>query len=308
MSRKAVVDVGSNSVLLLVEEQIATGWKPILEKTWVTALGAGTKETGLLSDAGIQRTLAALKEAFTLAHQAEAESIIAAATMAARIARNTQDFQNQAQSQETPVSVLTGEQEAQLGFEAVAYDAQFETQNLISIIDVGGQSTELVTAQRGQPWQIFFRRSFGIGSLALRGASLKPECPSAPEILQAVVDIDDTIGLCYRKDKCGAVITLGATGTNLVTIREHMADWEPDKVHGAWLDFGEISCAAGDLMKLTEAERSKIVGMEPGREATLPAGVLILERFLDAIGAPGCYVSVRGWRHALLERGLPKES
>jgi exopolyphosphatase/guanosine-5'-triphosphate,3'-diphosphate pyrophosphatase len=81
-----------------------------------------------------------------------------------------------------------------------------------------------------------------------------------------------------------------------------MARWEPDKVHGAWLDFGEISEAAGRLMRMTLDQRRALIGMEPGREATLPAGALILERFLNAIGAPGCSVSVRGWRHALLER------
>jgi len=48
--RKAVIDVGSNSVLLAVEEQGEEGWKPIIERSDVTSLGEGTKETGLLSE------------------------------------------------------------------------------------------------------------------------------------------------------------------------------------------------------------------------------------------------------------------
>ncbi len=308
--RKAVVDVGSNSVLLLVEEQTGEDWRTVLERTWVTSLGAGTKETGVLSEGGMERTLAALTTAFELARGHGAESIVAAATMAARIARNTDEFLARARALGTPVIVLSGDDEARLGFQAVAYDRTFERHGRLTIVDVGGQSTELVTADRpfgDGRWKTLFQHSFPIGTLALRGGILRDETPGPSQILQAVVEIDDAIGLCYRRDQCGHPITLGATGTNLVTIREHMAAWEPEKVHGAWLDFGEISQGAGRLFKMTEEERRRLVGMEPGREATLPAGALILERFLDAIGAPGCSVSVRGWRHALLERGLPGE-
>jgi exopolyphosphatase/guanosine-5'-triphosphate,3'-diphosphate pyrophosphatase len=101
-------------------------------------------------------------------------------------------------------------------------------------------------------------------------------------------------------------VCLGATGTNLAAIRDEIATWDPELVHGAWLSFGEISQEAGRLMQMTERERASLVGMEPGREATLPAGALILERILNAIGAPGVFVSTRGWRHALLEFGYPQ--
>ncbi|HWD39301.1 MAG TPA: hypothetical protein VG944_10660 [Fimbriimonas sp.] len=306
--RKAVVDVGSNSVLLLVEEQTEGGWQTVLETTHVTSLGKGVRETRLLSDEGMAKTLAALKECFDDAHRLGATEVLAAATMAARIASNTAVFREKAASQETPVEVLSGDDEAQLGFESVADDPFFYDQNRISIVDVGGQSTELVTADRSAGrWDVLFRRSYPIGTLGLKGGVLHEECPGPSEILSATVEIDDCIGLCYRRGQCGHAVALGATGTNLVSIRERLAEWYPEKVHGAWLDFGEISRESGRLMKMPEAERRKIVGMEPGREATLPAGALILERFLNSIGAPGCSVSVRGWRHALLEKGLPKD-
>jgi exopolyphosphatase/guanosine-5'-triphosphate,3'-diphosphate pyrophosphatase len=305
--RKAVVDVGSNSVLLLVEEEEEGRWNTVLDRSWVTSLGAGTKETGLLSDQGVSRTLEALREAFDLARSAGADSMVAAATMAARIASNTPAFQERAAAQGTPLIVLSGDDEARLGFESVAFDPTFEEFDRLSIIDVGGQSTELATADRPEhrrQWSVLFRRSYGIGTLALRGGVLQDECPAPEQILKAAVEIDDTIGLCYRRGQCGHAIVLGATGTNLVTIRERMTEWQPERVHGAWLDFGEISQEAGRLFRLTEEQRSRLVGIEKGREPTLPSGALILERFLDAIGAPGCSVSVRGWRHALLEQGI----
>lgn len=307
--RKAVLDVGSNSILLLVEELGAQDWKPVYEATRVTSLGEGTKESGLLSEAAMARTLAGLRELWSEAEAQGAEEIVAAATMAARIARNTPDFQARANAQNTPVSVLSGEDEAELGFQAVATDPTFSHESRISIVDVGGQSTELVTADRqGDGWTVRYRRSFPVGTLGLRGGLLNEECISIPLLLQAVQEIDDVFGLCYRPGQCGSVVCLGATGTNLVSIRDRMTHWEPDRVHGAFLDYEEVSKAVGWMCRMTDAERAAIVGIEPGREKTLHLGALILERALHVFRALGCSVSVRGWRHALLEKSpLGKE-
>ena len=293
---KAVIDVGSNSVLLLVME----GERTLLETSAVTSLGEGTKRTGLLSEEGMVRTLEALKRAFGAARAEGATEIRAAATMAARLATNTPEFRRRAEAQGTPVEVLSGEDEAELGFLAVAEDPTFGGTDRLSIIDVGGQSTELVTALRTESgWDRVFGRSFPIGTLALKDGPLREESPDGPAVFAASAMIDDL--LAEIEHLGGTPVALGATATNLVTIRDGMAQWEPEKVHGAWLYYGEIGAAVGRLMPMTDAERAALVGMEPGREKTLPAGALILERFLSALKAKGCAVSVRGWRHAMLE-------
>ena len=65
--RRAVVDVGSNSVLLVVAERVGSGWRTVLETSEVTGLGIGTKETRILQPNGQKRTLAAVKRAFDAA-------------------------------------------------------------------------------------------------------------------------------------------------------------------------------------------------------------------------------------------------
>jgi exopolyphosphatase/guanosine-5'-triphosphate,3'-diphosphate pyrophosphatase len=302
--RKAVIDVGSNSVLLVVEEWTDAGWRQIYETTAVTALGEGTKATGLLGERGITATLAALERMYREARELGADEIVAAATMAARIAKNTSEFLGRAEAQGTPVFVLSGEDEADLGFHAVADDPTFEEYSRISIVDPGGHSTELLTADRtSEGWRVTFRHSYPVGTLGLKSEGLGEESPGYSSILAATVHIDDLLGLNYAPGEAGHVVVLGATGTNLVSIRDRLATWQPERVHGAYLDYEEISKAVGWMMPMTDAERAAIVGMEPGRERTLHIGALILERFLHALGAPGCSVSVRGWRHALLERG-----
>lgn len=297
--RRAVLDVGSNSVLVLVSERAGTEWIPLAETTAVTALGEGTKATGLLSEKSMMATLAAVAEGFDLARALGATEIKAAVTMAGRFATNTPDFLARADSQGTPIFVLSGEEEAELGFQAVVGDPIFKETPRLSIIDVGGHSTELVTAERGS---VLFRKSFPIGTLALRGGSLSEEVLDGLSLLRASREIDEIIGVEYRPHEAGVAVALGATGTNLITIREKMIEWEPDKVHGQWLDYEEVSKAVGWLSSMTDAERAAVPGMEKGRERTIHLGSLILERFLYMIHVLGCRVSIRGWRHAMLER------
>ena len=305
--RKAVVDVGSNSVLLLVEEQTDAGWRTVLEDTEVTALGAGAKQSGLLGVPGMGATLAALDRFFAAAREAGARTCEAYGTMSLRIATNAGEFQRRAEAQGTPVKVLSGDDEAQLGFESVADDPTFVALNRMSIIDPGGQSTELTTADRlPDGWSVHFRKSFSIGTLALRGGALASETPSPGEYLRAVEELDTIIGLDYLRGSAGKAVVLGATGTNLVSVRDRIMGWQPDLIHGKVLSFEDVSQLVSRLGGMTDAERAVVPGMEAGRERTIHVGALVLERFMNAIGVSEVAVSVKGWRHALLERGLPK--
>ncbi len=302
---RAVIDVGSNSVLLLIAEHEDGAWRTVFESSEVTGLGRGTKATGLLGEAGISDTLAALQRAFDKARFLGCESIIAAATMAARIAQNQGEFLERATSQNTPVVILSGEQEAEYGFLAVANDPLFSSENRLSIIDPGGNSTELMTARREPSgWVVEFKKSFPVGALGLRDGLEDMDALGPREMLRFVTEIDDIVGLRYLPGQSGRAVVLGATGTNLVTIREKMTEWVPELVHGQVLDFEEVSKAVGWLCPMTDAERAAIVGIEKGRERTIHLGSLILERFLQAIHVLDVTVSVRGWRHALLEKSV----
>lgn len=303
---KAVVDVGSNSVLLAIAKQKAGRWEPICETSEVTGLGSGVKQTGQIGEQGAAQTLEALKRAFECARSHGADEILAAGTMALRIAQNADGFLREANAQGTPITILSGEDEARLGFLAVADDPEFSQLDRITVLDPGGHSTELVTAcQDRGGWQTLFKRSFPVGALGLLETALKSECPGPSELLEAVSQLDQTVGLCYLPGQCGEVFVLGATGTNLASIREGLITWQPEKIHGQVLDFEEISRAVGWLCGLTESERRAVPGLEIGRERTIHAGALILERFMNAVGATSCRVSVRGWRHALFDHPLP---
>lgn len=301
--RKAAIDVGSNSVILVVAEQIAGRWQPVFEDTRVTGLGQGTKSSGVLRADRMDATLDWLKLCFAKAQELGAESILAGGTMALRIAENAPEFLDRAEAQGTPVHVISGEKEAELGFWSVAHDPLFANAAKLAIIDPGGHSTELLAAERdGGEWKISFRQSFPVGALGLRDGLLSAPSPGAAEQFRAACEVDAL--LTGAPTDLGQAIVLGATGTNLVSIREKYETWQPDRVHGSNLDFEEVGRATGWLCGMDDEERARLPGLESGREFTIHIGCLILERFMNAIRANDVTVSVRGWRHALIEQGL----
>lgn len=309
--RRAAVDVGSNSVLLTVEEASPDGWRPVLETSEVTALGEDAKRTGLLKPEAIARTLAAVRRAFGRARDLDASEVRAAATMAARIAENRSELLAAAAGQRTPITVLSGEAEAALSLLSVVLDARFAESGRVSVIDIGGHSTEVSRAERSPGtrfgWSIAQSVSLPIGTLALIAESLVAECPDSGALLRASAEVDGALRSIASEEPAGEAVTVGATGTNLVTVRDALAEWDASRVHGAMLTFEEVARAVGELSRLTLAERGRLVGMEPGREKTLHAGALILERAMHALRVERVAVSVRGWRHAWLELGYPAE-
>ena len=178
--RKACIDVGSNSLLLLVEERTDSGWRTLQDCSTVTALGEGVKQTGVLAPEAMQRTLSVLKSYFELAKSLKCDEIHAAGTMAVRMAQNQVEFLELAAKQQTPISVLSGEDEARLGLESVIFDPLFAGQTKIAVIDPGGQSTEITLAERTQnTYKTVFSHSFPIGTLGIRSNFMPSAKPNA---------------------------------------------------------------------------------------------------------------------------------
>lgn len=297
---RAVVDVGSNSVLLLVAETDGRTLRPMIETSEVTGLGFQTKTTGLLRPEAMDRTLKALARAKLVAHQYGANRCDFVATMAVRIAANAKEFQAIAAAQGTPVKVLSGEDEARLGLLSVTSDPTWMSAPRIAVIDPGGHSTEISIVDK-ETGQTTFQTSFPVGALGIREHHQVDTVPTAKELFAALKEADEVFAPTPSLSPDDLVVSLGATPTNLVAIREGLTEWAPQKVHGATLDYEEISRAVGYMMTLTDEQRATMPGLETGREKTIHWGAFLLERALYALKAEKTGVSVRGWRHAYIE-------
>jgi len=163
-NRRAVIDVGTNSVKLLVAEVAGHEVRPIREQSHQTRLGAGFYETHRLKAEAIEATAQAVVDFAAMAREAEAGSVRVIATSAAREAVNREELTSAIErTSGLEVEVISGEQEAAWGFAGVTTNPELAQASLL-LLDVGGGSTQLVLGRSGQP---LLRQSFPLGSVRL---------------------------------------------------------------------------------------------------------------------------------------------
>ena len=145
--RLAAIDIGSNSVRLLVAEALRGGTYRILdEEREPTRLGRSVSEKGQLDDESMERTIHALQTFKQIASGYQATTLRTIATCAVREARNGPEFCRRVREQVgLEVEVISGEREARLAFASVQNAFDLSGKNVI-VADIGGGSTEIVFA------------------------------------------------------------------------------------------------------------------------------------------------------------------
>jgi exopolyphosphatase/guanosine-5'-triphosphate,3'-diphosphate pyrophosphatase len=178
--RRAVIDVGTNSVKLLVAEVAGREIKPVWEESKQTRLGRGFYEMRRLQSEAIHATAQAVAEFARAATACSVQSIRVIATSAARDAVNSGELMSAIQAASgLKMEIISGEQEADFVFQGVTTDPAYAHQPLL-LLDVGGGSTELILGQGERKW---FARSFPLGTVRLLEKNLPGDPPKAEELL-----------------------------------------------------------------------------------------------------------------------------
>lgn len=143
----AVLDIGSNSVRLVVYERHARALTPLYNEKSACALGRGVGQTGRLADANVAQALGAIKRFALVARMMRVGKVHVLATSAVRDAANRQEFVSAVEAlMETKVNVLTGEQEAHFA----ALGAVAGIPGFFGVVgDLGGGSLELSSISNG---------------------------------------------------------------------------------------------------------------------------------------------------------------
>ena len=300
MSRLAAVDVGTNSVLLLVAERAPDGTvRPVREEADITRLGRGVDRTGVLSPEGMEATLEVLSRFAALARADGARAVVVTATSAARDARNGAEFLARARERTgATVEILSGDEEARLSYLAVAQDFAAEAGEAgLLAIDVGGGSTEFV---HGRGREVLFRRSLDIGSVRLTQRCVRIDPPTVAE-QEAIRDVVRTaLTSLPALPREVRVVGVAGTVTSLFAIGHGIEPYDAARVHGGWLALEEVARVRARLCVLPLAERRVLPDMQPKRADVLPAGALLFETALSHLGTPGARVSDRGLRWGVL--------
>ncbi len=279
--RRAVIDIGTNTVKLLVADVDNGAVKPVLHMDATTRLGEGVNQTHRLSPAAIARTVDAIGRYVAEARSLGADGVIALTTSAARGATNADEF---LRACPVPVEVITGQREAELTFRGASSDPAWAAERLL-VMDVGGGSAEWILGQAGK---IERAQSLPVGAVRL---------------LEQFDDDFADMAAYLRGALAGALAPFRpgpwrmiATGGTIVTL----ARIAQQPVDHATFTLTSIRALVTHLNSLPLPERQQVPGLPADRADIIVPGGAVFLFAMEALAAHELTVSVRALRFGAL--------
>lgn len=304
MARVACIDIGTNSVLLLIAEQSPRGPVALVEQATITRLGQGVDRTGQLAPEACERTLACLRTYAAVIAEHGATRVVAVGTSAMRDASNGAEFRARAaELLGTEPRVISGDEEAALTFTG-ALSGLAVTGPLL-VFDVGGGSTEIIVGESAQARErVTHARSLDIGSVRLFERFIAHDPPTHHEC-QAIRNFVATELASYGPiPNQKTLVGVAGTVTTLAAIDLKLESYDSALVHGARLSARRVREIAADLAQLSAEERKRLAGLAPERADVIVAGALLVHEVLLWAQCEELVVSDRGVRWGLATRLL----
>ena len=299
--RVATIDIGTNSVLLLVAESQGGALRPVVERATITRLGEGVDRNRRLLDVACERTLSCLSSYATELRALGVTRLAAVGTSAMRDAVGGQEFVARARDiLGVAPQVIDGNEEARLTF-AGALSGLPQT-GKVTVFDIGGGSTEIVVGTLGEHERhISAAVSLNIGSVRLFERHVRSDPASAAEMQRVESDIALALGSAPKLEAGATLVGVAGTVTQLAALELGLTRYDASRVHGSKLTRDTVDRLAARLATLTVAERRALPGMEPARADVLVVGGAIARAVLQWSGAAEVVVSDRGVRWGLAE-------
>ena len=302
--RRAVIDVGTNSVKLLVADVCGRVVTPIHEESRQTRLGKGFYDTHRLQPEPVARTAEAVWEFGEIAREKNAASVRVIATSAARDAVNPRDLTNAIErASGLKTEIITGNREADWAFQGVATDGEL-AQHPLLLLDVGGGSTEFIL---GHGQKKNFAHSFPLGTVRLLEKFPVGDPPTRGEFTKCRDWLKNFLHHEVRpqlepslKNETGEIQLIGTGGTTsiLARIEKKLERFDRDKIERTVLTFDQIVARRKTFWKLPLAARKEIPGLPKARADVILTGVLIYETVMAEFGFKQLRVSTSGLRFA----------
>jgi exopolyphosphatase/guanosine-5'-triphosphate,3'-diphosphate pyrophosphatase len=298
---QASIDIGSNTVLLLIGEPHGKKVTVIDERQKAPRLGRGVDAEKNLSRESIERVIEALQwfKSIIKKNYPEVDAIRTVATSAVRDARNRTAFAAQIKEEAgLDVEILSGEQEALFtywGAKSVLSDAAEPS----VIMDIGGGSTEVAV---GINDELSDRFSFNIGSVRFTERYLPDSPPTQKQVETCKKAIADAFKhQPFELPSAAGLIGVAGTVTSLASIEANIKTYQPEKLNGKSISLSDLSSRITVFSDLTAAqllERYPVI--LKGRSDVILAGLLILEVFMEMYHFKAVTTSTGGIRHGAL--------
>jgi exopolyphosphatase/guanosine-5'-triphosphate,3'-diphosphate pyrophosphatase len=294
MRRVGAVDIGTNSVRLLVADVDGSGREARLQtldrRMRITRLGQGVDRTRTLAPDAIERTLTVLREYREALDELGVTRVRATATSAARDSTNRDEFFAAVRDQAgIEPELLTGEEEAALSFLGATADLDAPAPYLV--VDIGGGSTEFVLGTDAPQALV----SIDVGCVRVTEQFLHGDPPEPEELSNAVAVVRDHLADVERAIPGAAdaatLVGLAGTVTTVAAVEMGLVEYDRDKIH----HFRLTKTAAEDVFRTLATEAAAVrahnPGLEPGRVDVIVGGALVLVTILRVLGFDEVLVS-----------------
>lgn len=297
MSRKAIIDIGSNSIKFFVGELAADRTiTTVLDTNDIARLGEGLDKTGLISPEAMERNVSAVAAFRAKAEELGADQVVAVGTMALRNAKNSGEFVEKVKAAcGVEVQIIPGEEEARLSYLAILSGLPLQGGDLV-VFDTGGGSTEFIF---GHGTEVTKRFSVNLGAVRITENYLKSDPVTPDEVEAALAQIDKEFAEAGVEGSPAQLVGMGGTVTSMGAVKHKMAKYDPDVIQGSALTRGDIKAQIDEYSAKTIEERRSITGLQPKRADVILAGACILDVITRRLGVDQLTISDRGLRHGL---------
>lgn len=287
--RVAAVDMGTNSIRLLVGPPAGAGLLEVARDMVITRLGRGVDRTGRLDRESVGRTMDVLERYVRRARALGAERVRVAATSAVRDVEDRRVLEDEvARIAGVPLEVLTGQDEARLSF--LGATTTLEVARPAIVFDIGGGSTELA----GGADQVERAVSVDVGSVRITERVGPADPPSGDDLAAMERLASEALAPAERTvppETGRGLVGVAGTTTTVQALALGLDRYDAQAIHGTVLRASEARRVLDDLAGMTVAERRALPVMPPGREDVIVAGAVILLEILRRWRAPECVVS-----------------
>lgn len=288
----AVIDVGSNSVrLLLVRELSPSAFEVIDEERFDARMGE-MQRNGLLSEPAMERGLQAIRVAHEIASAAEPASIVLAGTEALRRAPNAQEFIDAVHEQTgLTLRVLSAAEEGYASFLGAINSTGMRDGYMV---DIGGGSLEVMRVADGV---LAEGQSAPLGAIYATERYLSTDPASAKDVRTLRKAVRDQINV---QPASSTLIGIGGAVRNLARIVRMKRRYPLRRLHGLVITHPEMRRIADQLATATHDQRRRMPGVSANRADILAAAAIVIDETMAMTGAKTLTVAGQGLREGLV--------
>ena len=332
----ASIDVGSNTLRLLIGKFVGNHIRDVYTRRETTRLGSLVDQTRMIQPETMEASLRALRGFASAIDRLQVKQVRAIGTSALREAGNSAIFMERTRRETgVPIEVISGEEEARLTLRGIIHafsapetkarhglvsaglpdTARRSQQRSLFIMDIGGGSSEWIVYNGEDKYSM---GSLPSGVIKLAQHCIKADPPTRDDIVRLDGDIDVALGNLYANaasllPENALFVGTGGTFTTIASVDLGLTAYSRKKIHLHRITLSRLRRMQEEFLRLSLMDRKHIRGLEPGRADLIIPGVQFTMKVMELYRFQKLIVSDYGLLEgALLEmkeargKGIPE--